>query len=389
MKIRTLLLGIFGICFLFLMSSCGKNAVISGNVTNAENELLELALNTQPKTIIDTVRLNEAGKFSFKYDFQKNTTPVFFTLSVKENTLATLLVEPGEKITVNSDFKNPAAYTVSGSEGSALLKSLNDKMLATTYSTDSLLNVLGKYENGSEEEYEEARKKINREMAVLYTKYKQSLIRFIIRNNKSLASYTAMYQVLPNSFSIFGKEGDAIYYKLLADSLETKYPRSPIIYQLRDDYKKLTQVSSIQKLIENAGETILPEITMPDVNGKPVSLTSLKGNVILLDFWVSAERTSSMNNLELLPIYEKYHSQGFEVYQVSIDVSRDSWLQTINNQKLPWINVCDYQGTNTAALRAYNVTKIPANYLISKEGEIVGKDLFGDELEMKIKEAIK
>jgi hypothetical protein len=95
---------------------------------------------------------------------------------------------------------------------------------------------------------------------------------------------------------------------------------------------------------------------------------------------------TALNNNELLPIYEKYKSDGFEIYQVSLDEDRESWLRTINTQNLPWINVCDFRGTQTYPVRIYNITKLPANYLINRDSEIIGKDLFGEKLEEKIRE---
>jgi peroxiredoxin len=368
-----------------LVVSCGKNAVtIKGNVANAENELLELYMSTTPKMLIDTVRLNSSGKFSFKYDFKKNIFPVFFTLSVSDKPLASLLLEPGEKVTVETDIKNPATYSVSGSEGSQLLKELNDKMLKTTISVDSIARILNKIENTSESA--EQTHQISKDLAAIFTKHKRDLIRFVIKNNKSCAAYTAMYQTLPNGIGVFGKESDALYFKLLADSLEKKYPRSPYVLQLRDDYNRLIKTNTIQSLLDKAEETSIPDVKLPDVTGRQVSLLSLKGKVVLLNFWSSTDKVTALNNNELLPIYEKYKSEGFEIYQVSLDEDRGNWVQTINTQKLPWINVCDFKGTATYPLKLYNVTKLPANYLISRDCEIIGKDLFGEKLEEKIKQ---
>jgi peroxiredoxin len=382
MKIKLLFVWLVG---LTLFVSCGKNtATIKGYVANAGNELLELSLNTTPKILIDTVRLDSLGKFKFKYNFKKNTFPVFFTLTASGKPLASLLLEPGEKVTVETDIKNPAAYQVSGSEGSLLLKELNNRMLRTTISVDSIAKILNKLENTPE--YAEQSQKLNKDLAYIFTQHKRDLIKFIVKNNKSYAAHTAMYQTLPNGIGVFGKESDALYFKLLADSLETKYPRSPYVLQLRDDYNRIIKINTMQNLFNTAEETSIPEIKLPDVTGKQVSLLSLKGKLVLLNFWSSQDRVTAQNNNELLLIYEKYKSEGFEIYQISLDEDRGSWLQTINMQKLPWINVCDFAGTRTYPLKLYNITKLPANYLISRNSEIIGKDLFGEKLDEKIKE---
>jgi peroxiredoxin len=345
---------------------------------------LELSINATPKKLIDTLRLDPSGKFSFKYDFRKNSFPVFFTLSISDKPLASLLLEPGEKVTVTTDLKNPATYQVTGSEGSQLLKELNDRMLKTTHSVDSIVKILNKL--GDAPENAEQSQQHNKDLATIFTQHKRDLIKFVVKNNKSYAAYTAMYQTLPNGIGVFGKENDALYFKLLADSLEKKYPRSPYVLQLRDDYNHLISANAMQSMLDKATETSIPDIKLPDVTGRQVSLLSLKGKVVLLNFWSSKDKVTAFNNNELLPLYEKYKSEGFEIYQVSLDEDRDSWLQTINTQKLTWLNVCDFKGTGTYALKLYNVTKLPANYLISRDCEIVGKDLFGEKLEEKIKE---
>jgi peroxiredoxin len=139
-------------------------------------------------------------------------------------------------------------------------------------------------------------------------------------------------------------------------------------------------------LFNNAEETSIPEVKLPDATGRQISLLGLKGKLVLLNFWSSQDKVTALNNNELLPIYEKYKSEGFEIYQISLDEDRGNWLQTINTQKLPWINVCDFTGNRTYPLKLYNITKLPANYLISRDSEIIGKDLFGEKLDEKIKE---
>jgi peroxiredoxin len=368
---------------LIFFVSCEKTATVRGKIENADNHLLELSLNTSPKKIVDTVRLKPSGEFNFKYRFGKNIYPVSMLLSLANKPLVSLLLEPDDKARIEIDAKNTRNYKISGSEGSQLLKELNDYTLAISISIDSLIALLGKQENTPE--YELAVEKTNKEMSGIYTKYKRNLVRFIVKNNKSYAAYYALYQTIRGEMPVFGKESDALYFKMIADSLEQKYPHSPYVYRLRDDYKNLIQANTIKNMVENAENASFPDISMPDATGTKIALSSLKGKIILLNFWVSSDRASATNNIEMLPLYEKYHAQGFEIYNVSLDENRELWLYTINNQKLPWINVCDFRGAESSAALLYNLSKLPANYLIDRDGEIAGKDLFGQNLENKIK----
>ncbi|MDR0419628.1 MAG: TlpA family protein disulfide reductase, partial [Prevotellaceae bacterium] len=126
-----------------------------------------------------------------------------------------------------------------------------------------------------------------------------------------------------------------------------------------------------------------------DVNGEMHRLSALEGKVVLLDFWISNSHVSLMDNRELLSLYKEYHKKGFEVYQVSLDIDRASWVDAINQQKLPWINVSSLNGVNSVAAQSYLITELPANFLIDKKGEIVGKNLYGGELKKELAKLIK
>jgi peroxiredoxin len=127
---------------------------------------------------------------------------------------------------------------------------------------------------------------------------------------------------------------------------------------------------------------------MPDMYGKEQSLSSLEGKVILLHFWSAAVGNSNAMNADLKEIYAKYHDQGFEIYQVGIDTSKALWINTIQEQQLPWISVSDMKGEASTSLGEYNVQRLPSNFLIDREGNIVAKDLVGDKLEAEIKKHI-
>ncbi|MFR9578313.1 MAG: thioredoxin family protein, partial [Rikenellaceae bacterium] len=111
--------------------------------------------------------------------------------------------------------------------------------------------------------------------------------------------------------------------------------------------------------------------------------------VILVDFWSAESGSSNPNNAELKEIYKKHHSDGFEIYQVGVDTSKIAWVSSIQKQRLPWISVSDLKGAGSPTVGIYNVTQLPSNILISKEGEIIGRDIFGDELSAAIDREMK
>ncbi len=132
-----------------------------------------------------------------------------------------------------------------------------------------------------------------------------------------------------------------------------------------------------------------PEISLPDVNGKSISLTSLKGKVVLLDFWASWCGPCRINNKKTLPIYKKYQDKGFEVFGVSIDDNTGSWKKAMQQDKTNWKHVIDTKAANGNDLsKTWNLQYIPSTFLLDKEGKIVASGVDGEELEKLLKQML-
>jgi thiol-disulfide isomerase/thioredoxin len=124
----------------------------------------------------------------------------------------------------------------------------------------------------------------------------------------------------------------------------------------------------------------LPEISLPGPAGAEVSVSSLKGKVVLIDFWASWCRPCRMNNPKLVEVYNTHHEKGFEIYAVSIDTDKSAWMQAVTTDKMFWTNVIDTRGGNSTILTNFNVEAIPSNLLIDKKGMIRGYDLAPEDL---------
>lgn len=131
-----------------------------------------------------------------------------------------------------------------------------------------------------------------------------------------------------------------------------------------------------------------PEISQKTPQGKTLTLSSLKGKVVLIDFWASWCRPCMISMPRLKNIYAKYKDKGFEIYGVSLDRDSARWAGTITAQKLVWKHVSDLRYWSNAAAKKYNVHGIPATFLVDKNGKIAGKNLHGIALELKIKELL-
>jgi len=127
---------------------------------------------------------------------------------------------------------------------------------------------------------------------------------------------------------------------------------------------------------------------LPDPNGDTIRLSSLKGKVVLLSFWASWDKNSTNLNPSLVELYKRFNSRGFEIYQVSLDYNRESWLNAIEYDELSWINVSDLSYPQSLTAGVYNIQALPANFLINRSGDIVGKNLSINDLNANIPDLI-
>lgn len=364
---------------LMALSSCQSSKVkISGRFVGSDANMVYLERNTTlEQAIIDSVKIAEDGSFTLKIS-DAPSTPTLYNV-IYNNERIPLLVQGGDKINVQSAGSVLRNCEVSGSLESELLHKFNKEYIS---GVAQLNQIISKYTDDLSEEQTKA---VSKEYTDLYRKIKRNQLRFIIENKDRIAAIYALYQRIPNDANLFNGDSDVIYYRTVAEAIEQTYPESPYLPILRT---QIARMDAQLNLLSNIKETSFPEIKMADMYGNQKSLASLEGNVILLHFWSVAIGNGNAINADLKEIYAKYHEQGFEIYQVGIDTSKAAWINAVQEQQLPWISVSDLQGQASSSLKSYNITKLPANYLIDRKGNIVAKDLTGEKLEAEIKKHI-
>jgi peroxiredoxin len=128
-----------------------------------------------------------------------------------------------------------------------------------------------------------------------------------------------------------------------------------------------------------------PDFLQPDTTGRLVSLSSMKGKYVLIDFWASWCAPCRAENPYLLKAYAKYNDKGFTILSISMDGSRKAWLNAVKEDNLKWPQLGDLKVEENEVAKSYGVTAIPANFLIDPQGKIVAKNLRGDKLEKELK----
>ena len=357
-----------------LIATCGKrdearvSLTVKGAPDSTEVIVSRLALNQMQ--VLDTLYTSKE-KVSAEVPVYPGS-PEFVYLTYGNGGSAALLLQNRDRVTVSADMTG-TDVRIEGSEESVLMQKVDSDIRAFNAAFDSLTYELAAVgEDGSQEEIA----RLKREMGALYVKCKQEAVKYVVTHSNSLTIVPVLYQTTSGGLPIFAQATDAIIMERAYDSLRTVYPSSPYIVSLADEVSARRNALEIQNRMASAEEVDFPEIVLNDVNGQQQSLTALKGNVVVLMFWDAANVQQRVYNTDLKILYEKYHNRGLEVYQVGLNSDKTAWALQVKEQELPWISVCDPAAGASVGAMVYNVSQLPAMYLISRQGSIESKDVF-------------
>jgi peroxiredoxin len=202
-------------------------------------------------------------------------------------------------------------------------------------------------------------------------KRNKAVINYILANKSDLAVLLFLDH--------FPKDKNAELHQEVIKALYEKYPEQPIV---AERYKKEMSPANATSV-----GAMAPDLAFENPEGKIMKLSDLRGKVVLLDFWASWCRPCRQENPNVVKTYQKYHDKGFDVYSVSLDRDKTSWVKAIETDGLVWPNhVSDLGYWQSQAAKIYGITAIPATFLIGKDGRIIAKNLRGAALENALKE---
>lgn len=366
-----------------VVTACNQasTARISATIEGAPNTAIVLEkLNYNRLQTIDTIRTDAAGQFNYKVRLKGNE-PYFYYLYREGSPIASLILLPSDQVTVV--VPQEGRFTVEGSEESTLFQEVNE---AYARASDQIRNLTASI---TDETPEAKVKEVNQQLSKLYVDYKRSAIRHMVTHPHSITSAVMAFQKFGDDLPVFGQESDFVILQAVRDSLSSVYPKSEFLTALRDEVDSRARNMELSSRLGDVVVINFPELMLPDMEGQTRRLSELDGKVIVLSFWSVGQTEHKLFNVDLVDLYKKYHAQGLEVYQVSLDIDKGVWASTVRSQNLPWINVNDGLGVDSPAVATYNVTRIPTMFVIGRDGDILGTDVFEkDALEQIVRKAL-
>lgn len=353
---------------------------VSGVIENAPGKKLILMetpyTNGQP-VILDSTFLKDKGAFTLKG--RANEESIYRL--VIENGPEVVLINDNDKLKVNLDINNYRNYTIEGSPASESLHKLfedyrsKDSAILTTFKRiDSIKSI-----PGQDSSAEALRTKNDQEIAGLNNMLKSFI-------NNATSSSATLYALGIASQTIPGEE-----LKSMADASAKKFPENAGLAKI----KSMLAVKAPDHAANNSDNSYpllnkpAPDLTMNDVNGKPVSISDFKGKYVLVDFWASWCGPCRQENPNVVAAYNRFKGKNFTILGVSLDEDKANWQKAIAQDNLSWNHMSDLKQWESAAVKTYGIDGIPFNVLIDPAGKIIASSLRGEELERKLGEVLK
>ena len=339
------------LCTVFF--SCNpEKTYISGVLKDGpESELVVKLLDVNRFQVLDTLRTEEDGAFSYTMDI-KEAQPEFVYLYYKDRQVASLLLQKGDVVVVETDTLG--AYRVEESDETLLLQKVENAYNACVRDISRIIT------NPLRGDAAISRR---------YVAYYRDRVEYVLGHPYSLTVVPVFFQKINDGLPVFAQPTDGLLMRNICDSLKTVYPDSKYVKALEKEAEKRVSEMELSARINKAKEVGYIDINLPGVDGKKVKLSEVESKVTMVYFWATTAEQKMFNLDALKPIYEEFHDKGFEIYAVSLNVDKAEWGKAMRNQDLPWVNVCDIRGIDSPYIGLYGVTSLPMAWFIV-DGEI-------------------
>lgn len=362
-----------------LLASCGNKDnnggfELKGNFSNGKGEMLYLEkLSAEQPVVIDSVALDENGDFEFQ-----NYSPKigFYRIRVTPQNFAMLVLDSADKVKVSGNITDLGnTYKVEGSEETTLFLRYNEMSKSRDLRLDSLNKAFQSIMETSKMDaarMDSVSRLFEAPYNAIVNSANEEMIEKLKKNTEMYASLMAIQALDPDRY--------ADIYKAVDQGLIKKYPNERNVKMFHN---------VVLSMLSTASGQPAPEIELETPEGKELALSSLKGKVVLIDFWASWCGPCRKEMPNVVKAYAKFKNKGFEIFGVSLDQDKARWIEAIQKDGITWPQVSDLKQWQSSVVRQYNIQGIPYTVLLDREGNILAKNLRGEELEKKLTEVLR
>jgi len=344
----------------------GKGYSITGQIHNADATTIYLEeISKTKRVVIDTGTLKKNGSFKLEGFVAERG---FYQLRFGNNKIVPMVLA-NTKIKFEINANQIEQYEVKGSHETEILRDLNNSVNATYLAAKEFQSQLMAARRSSK--FDSLNRSIQRQYQDMMEVQTNNIKILIDTTSSIVAIYAA---------NVLNPEQEMVYLKSLISKFQKRFPESKHSKLFAD------RINAMRKLA--VGEPV-PDITLKTPEGTSLSLSSLRGKIVLLDFWAAWCRPCRMENPNVVRLYQKYKNKGFEVFSVSLDKTKRQWTSAIAKDNLIWkSHVSDLKGWQSSAAKTYKVNSIPNTFLIDREGNMIAKNLRGYALASKLQELL-